>query len=294
MTLPKNIFLLVVLLVSLIFAEGEDKPRKCIMVFGTHADDVEQMAGGTFAKFIADGYQGIYVCVENNLSGNRIEKIPGNWDYEKREPTLAITGSPKMYQVDALETSQLRQEEALRAAKVFGAQTVFLNFVEPELSLGRFMAIYGTGEYIKYNPPGRMHTGISTRTTEDVNVIVELLKKYKPEIVIIHSLGGEKFDHAESSYLVYLAFKKAVSQNIGVGRLWMRINGWMLDPDAQNTGTGKPDVRIDITNNARIKYEAYSKHVSQKGSVNIDQIIKNLMTPEGIFEEFITVLDNTK
>lgn len=35
------------------------------MVFGAHADDVEILAGGTFAKYIADGYEGVYVCVRS-------------------------------------------------------------------------------------------------------------------------------------------------------------------------------------------------------------------------------------
>lgn len=49
-------------------AACQTKPRKCIMVFGAHADDVESMAGGTFAKYIAEGYEGVYVCVINNTA----------------------------------------------------------------------------------------------------------------------------------------------------------------------------------------------------------------------------------
>jgi hypothetical protein len=60
---------------NLIIARGKEKPRKCIMVFGAHADDVESMAGGTFARYIADGYEGIYVCVTNNTAGCSIESL---------------------------------------------------------------------------------------------------------------------------------------------------------------------------------------------------------------------------
>ncbi len=94
----------------------------CILVFGSHADDVEQMAGGTFAKYISEGYQGVYVCAMNNLSGNRIEKFQGNWDFETDRLTSEVTSSPKMYQVGALETMQIRKEEALQAYKVLGAE----------------------------------------------------------------------------------------------------------------------------------------------------------------------------
>ena len=54
------------------FSQANNKPEKCILVFGSHADDVEEIAGGTFAKYIAEGYKGVYVCVMNNLSGNQI------------------------------------------------------------------------------------------------------------------------------------------------------------------------------------------------------------------------------
>ena len=270
------------------------KPEKCILVFGSHADDVEEIAGGTFAKYISQGYRGIYVCVMNNLSGNQIEKVPGNWDFIKGELTGSITKSPKEYQVDALETSQIREEEAIAAAKVFGAETVFLNFCEPEIWLGRKLIIYGTDEFLRYNPPGRKHVSLATRYSVDVNVVVDLLKKYKPEIVIIHTLGGEKLDHGESAYLMYLAFKKAISQKIPVGKLWMARYGWVTDPLALENGRGVADIKIDTKKYQNVRIEAWDKHVSQNGgNVKRDFLTRH---PEynRDFEDFITVLDNTK
>jgi len=283
------------LILSILFlgipAQGQVEPRKCILVFGSHADDVEQMAGGTFARYISEGYQGVYVCVMNNLSGNRIEKFPGNWDFETDELTSAVTHSPKMYQVGGLETMQIRKEEALAGAGILGAEAVFLDFCEPEIWLGRELIIYGTEEYINYNPPGRRHVSIATRYSEDVNIVVELLRKYQPEITIIHTLGGEKLDHGGSAYLMYLAFKKAISRDVPVGELWMRSRGWLLDDDAQNSGRGRPDIRIDIKDFGMIKYEALGQHVSQKGIVNIENEINKHKHPDGSFEEFITVLN---
>ncbi len=43
------------------------------------------------------------------------------------------------------------------------------------------------------------------------NVVYELLQQYEPEIVITHTLGGEKLDHEGTAYMVYLAFKKAMT-----------------------------------------------------------------------------------
>jgi LmbE family N-acetylglucosaminyl deacetylase len=292
-------FLLCVLLLTIvssniIIARGGDKPRKCILVFGAHADDVEGMAGGTLAKYIAEGYQGIYVCVTNNLAGNQIEKFPGNWDFGTGKLTAAITLSPKMYQVEALETMQIRREEALQAAKVFGAEPVFLYFCEPEFWMGRKLIIYGSEEFIKFSPPGRRQISLATRYSEDVNFVVALLQKYQPEITIMHTPGGEKLDHGESGYMMYLAFKKAIAQGIPVGKLWTPSRGWLADSVAQQSGRGKPDVRIDVRNYLKTEYAAWSKHISQNGG----EIEKNvgLRRParDRSFEEFITILDNTK
>jgi hypothetical protein len=57
--------------------------------------------------------------------------------------------------------------------------------------MGRKVIIYGTQDFLNYNPPGRRQINLATRYSEDVNVVYELLKKYEPEIVITHTLGGK-------------------------------------------------------------------------------------------------------
>jgi LmbE family N-acetylglucosaminyl deacetylase len=276
------------------YGGGSEKPRKCIMVVGAHADDVEGMAGGTFAKYIADGYQGIYVCITNNTAGNQIEKVPGKWDFGKDRLVPDPKSSPKRYPVEGLETMQIRQDEARQAAEVFGAVPVFLNFCEPEIFLGRKLVIYGSREFLDYDPPGRKIVSLGTRYSEDINLVVELLKKYQPEITIIHTPGGEKTDHEDSGLLVYLAFKKAIANGINVGQLWTRPRGWLADAEAIKSGRGKPDVKIDVREYRAKHYGAWNKHVSQNGG----DIEKELMGRASPFdrdsEQFIVVLDNTK
>src|SRR6478752_3178616 len=99
-------FLFILLSFNIISAQENNKPRKCILVFGAHADDVESIAGGTFAKYIAMGYEGIYVGAINNLAGCNLERTP----YFKG-PLFTISNSSNKYLVDALETSQIREEE---------------------------------------------------------------------------------------------------------------------------------------------------------------------------------------
>jgi LmbE family N-acetylglucosaminyl deacetylase len=286
--IPLLIVFLGIIQTSFFIVQGQGKPRKCIMVFGAHADDVDEIAGGTFAKYISMGYEGVYVCVTNNLAGCNIERTP-----YFEGPNFTVSNSPLEYPVGGLETRQIRSEEALQAAKVYGAVAVFLDFCEPEIYLGRKLIIYATEDFMNYNPPGRRQINLATRYSEDVDVVVDLLKKYQPEIVITHTLGGEKLDHEGTAYMMYLAFTRAMDKNIPVGKLWMTVNGWLLDKDAQRNGRGKPDVHIDVKDYLKTKYEALNKHISQNGGFGREYVTENETQPKEVIEEFITVLDNT-
>jgi len=268
---------------------AQDKPEKCIMVIGAHADDVESIAGGTLAKYIAMGYKGIYVGTINNLAGCSLERTP----YFNGAPKFTSSASPNQYPVDALETSQIREEEALQAAAVFGATPVFLNFVEPWFSMGRKQIDYGTPQYDQFSPPGKRLISIATIVAIDVESVCELLRKYRPEIVITHTLGGEKLDHGNTAYLVYLEFKKMIKEKVPVGKLWMPVRGWLADDYAQQSGIGKPDVLIDVRDFLKIKYAAYDKHVSQNGGFGRAYVLSNRKpTYNDEVEEFITIMDN--
>lgn len=275
---------------NLIFSGGKNKSRKCIMVFGAHADDVDEIAGGTLAKYMLNGYEGIYVCVTNNTAGCNLERAPG----DKWGPNLTISNSPKKYPVGALETIQIRQEEAKTAAAVYGATPVFLNFRETWFWQGRKECYIGSDEFHQYQPPGRQIVSVATRLSKDINIVYNLLKEYKPEIVIIHTLGGEKHDHGNSAYIMYQAFIKAIDQKIPVGKLWMTVNGWLLNKESKNNTRGMPDIRIDVKDYLQTKYMALDKHVSQNGGFGQNYVKKNNVQPKEIFEEFISVINNTE
>ena len=87
---------------------------------------------------------------------------------------------------------------------------------------------------------------------------------------------------------------RAIDRNIPVGKLWMTVNGWLLDDFSQKNGRGKPDVHVDVKKFLAIKYEALNKHVSQNGGFGRDYVIRNQTQPKEVIEEFITVIDNTK
>lgn len=265
------------------------KPQKCILVFGAHADDVDEIAGGTFARYTSMGYKGVYVSVTNNLAGCNIERTP-----YFNGPRFTVSSSQLKYPVDGLETNQIRSEEAKAAAAVYGATPVFLDFSEPEVYFGRKVIIYGTQDFLDYNAPGRRQINLATRYSDDVNLVVDLLAEYEPEIVIIHPLGGDKLDHEGSAYMMYLAFKKAMDKGIPVGKLWMDVDGWMKDKPAVLSGRGKPDIQIDVKDYLKIKYEALNKHVSQNGGFGRQYVQDNGTQAKEVIEEFMTVIDNMK
>jgi LmbE family N-acetylglucosaminyl deacetylase len=286
-----GLFILLIL-IGINNANGDERkePRKCIMVFGAHADDVDEIAGGTFAKYIDNGYEGIYVCVTNNSAGCLIERAPGDrWGKD-----FTVSNSPQTYPVGALETIQIRNEEARRAAKVFGAIPVFLDFRETWYWQGRKRCYIGTEEFHQYQPPGRQIVSVATRLAEDIDAVYQLLSQYQPEITIIHTLGGEKHDHGNSAYIMYQAFKKAMAEGIPVGKMWMTVNGWLLDDDAQNSERGMADVQIDVKDYLEKKYEALDMHLSQNGGYGQKYVKRNKVQPKEIVEEFITVIDNMK
>jgi LmbE family N-acetylglucosaminyl deacetylase len=285
-----NIVLLALISVVSVYAGRPDKPRKCIMVFGAHADDVEPMAGGTFARYISEGYEGIYVCVINNFAGCGIESVGGGTTPPRgvTGPLFSISNSPQSYPVDALETIQIRQEEAKSAAAVFHAIPVFLDFREGFIWQGRKRCNFGSDEYHQFQPPGRQVVSLAEEESGNVDYLVDLLREYSPEIVITHTLGGDKHDHGNSAYIIYLAFKEAMEKGAAVGQLWMKPKGWLLDDEAKAKGRGEANIQIDVKEYIDIKYEALNKHVSQKG------IPRKQTRPEEITEEFICVLDNIK
>lgn len=272
----------------LIMAQETGKPRKCILVFGAHADDVDEIAGGTFARYIANGYEGIYVCITNNTAGCNLERTP----YFDQGPDFTISGAPGIFPAGGLETIQIREEEARAAAAVYGAVPVFLSFRETWFWQGRKPCPIGSDEFHEYQPPGRQIVSVASRNSEDINIVVELLEKYQPEIVITHTLGGEKHDHGNGAYLMYLAFKKAIDGGIPVGKLWMTVNGWLLDQYSQENGRGVPDIQVEVTDFLNVKYEALNKHVSQNGGYGRDYVTKNETQPREVVEEFITVIEN--
>src|SRR5438128_224547 len=80
----------------------EKSTSKCLIALGAHADDIDLRAGATLAKYVAEGYTIVYGVV-----------------------TTSASGIPNMSPNEAIK---IRQKEAENAAKLYGAEPLFLNF----------------------------------------------------------------------------------------------------------------------------------------------------------------------
>ena len=65
-----------------------------------------------------------------------------------------------------------------------------------------------------------------------------------------------------------------------------------LITEAQKRDRGKPDVRINVKDYLKIKYEAFNKHVSQNGGFGREYVLDNKTQPLEIVEDY-NVLDYT-
>lgn len=254
--------------------------RKCMMVIGAHADDVEgPLAGGTLAKYKDDGYELVYVMSTNNAAGCLLNRsLEGDTGFTEKPV-------PHDYPVSALETIEIRNKEALDAAAFYGAQPVFLNFQESQFwPAYREVVNVGDPFYYQYAPPGRNVVSVSTRFSDAVGAVAGLLAKHRPEIVITHMTGGEKHDHGNTGYLVYLAFEKAMEKG-AVGQLWMTPRGWVAGP-AWSKRLAPYVKAVDVTPYVAHRHRALHIHVSQQGH-------EKLVVEPGkrYFERFLIVLD---
>ncbi|MFB3826285.1 MAG: PIG-L deacetylase family protein [Bryobacteraceae bacterium] len=236
-----------------------------VMVVGAHCDDVELQMGGTLALLLRQGWKGVYVITTNNTAGNQMSAG---------------------FQVDGLETIQVRQEEGRRAAAVFGLEPHYLNLHEPVIYLGRKHTTMEDPEWGVYNVPGN---GSVTSSPEGkgLEMMTALLERYEPDLVIAHLLS-DKAEHGQTGDLVYRAFKRAAAKGTRVGQFWMPVGRFLHYFQRVRL---KPDVSIDVTGDSPLVWQALQHHVSQNAAGMTG------MKPQPgkrRFEHFIVIVDNTK
>lgn len=252
-----------------------------IMAIGAHADDVEYYAGGVFAKLIREGWKGIYVCATNNTAGCQLDTYspsrPGGY--------LNIQKTSGPFPVDALETIQVRKEEARRAAAVLGAEPVFLDLHETFCWIGRRQVYMDHPWWGFYDAPGN---GMVTAAAAGPGLALttELIKKHEPDLVLTHILGDGNPEHGQTGDLAYRAFRRALAGGARLGQLWMSLRN---PPQYLAPAPARPDIAVDVAVYAPLNRRALAEHVSQNGGD-----AKYCPREGQCYEYYLLIVDATK
>ena len=238
--------------------------KKTIMVVGAHADDVEILAGGTLARYIADGYKGYYVLVTNSNSGY----CPGLKKEKGRAPhSEPFDSSEKMVKI--------RRQEAIEASKVFGAEIRELNFKEHNFTRenGQRLSvdIQPFPELEGKKISGREPIVAACAMDKYIGEFAGIICEAEPEIIITHTPDVCP-THYAAMLLTYRAFQ-AASRKIKLGGLYIRTTIEISRLGLLSLGI-QPDFFVDVSDYISIAEKAINKHVSQGGHIDWVPVLK--------------------
>ena len=216
--------------------------KKAIMVVGAHGDDIEIRAGGTLAKYTAEGYKGYYVQTTRSNSGFNCLKDGGSYDYSEKIATM-------------------RLKEMQAAADVFGAELLLMDFKEHMYTMADGTHLYpDIREFPEIKGKavsGREPIVVACRIQEYVDELADRMVEAEPEIVITHAPDMNP-DHYCTMLLTYQAFE-AAAMRVSLGALHVRTYGREI---VGALGI-QPDLLVDVSDYAEVAAEAINKHVSQ-------------------------------
>ena len=229
--------------------------QPCIAAILAHADDLELECAGTFAKYIAQGYKGIYGVL--SLCNSGWNKDSGKGGYS---PSKGII--PR------------RHAEAEAAAKVFGAEIFKMDLMENIYtnSQGEITALsFSRQGYRGEDPPdGGVPLAVAAGAGctgffrgDSIDRVADVLIRNEPDIVICQGIDTNNPDHFAASLIVYKAHRKA-SQSVEIGPLYMSYgDDCYVRKD--------PDWIVDVTGHEEVAEKALCCHKSQGGPAMVEK-----------------------
>jgi LmbE family N-acetylglucosaminyl deacetylase len=199
-----------------------------ILAFGAHPDDIEFGCGGTVRKLIEMGWSAVHVCVTSGEAGSStIDRA-----------TLAAT----------------REQEALRAAEVLGAERVHF-----------LRAADGLTQYLR----------------DHKIAVINLIREVRPDILFVHASSDQFPDHRLIHELVMGAVAGAAGpwyqESIGKPHLADTILGYEVWHPLNTF-----QLSVDITTTLERKLAALRCHQSQIAATHYDEASLGLARYRGV------------
>jgi len=225
--------------------------KKTICMIMAHADDIEYSAGGTLARYIADGYRALYGVMSRCNSG---------W---------TVTAEKGGHYVPSLEIIPRRRAEAEAAAALFGVELYYGDLLEN-------CYVQRDGTYLTVNfagwpgpdddvPKGApFAVGQGTGDWPDSPVVQELadlLIKWEPELVVGQQFQNKNPDHFCAAMILHTAYQMA-RVKVEIGPFWVPVSA---RGDADRFPPLTANRFVDVTGHEETCLRALACHQSQGG-----------------------------
>lgn len=222
---------------------GSDRP--VLVAVCAHADDAELNAGGTLAKWVADGGEVRVVMMTNNCSGDLIP-ADGNETRKIRRPPA--------------ETSRTRHREQEAAAGLIGAKVRYLNYWQRHYWNGDRAVDVGYDADALYPDtlPRELCILIACNDAEHIARLGRLLADMRPSLVLTQTPLDVDPEHHAVAAMVWSAFRATPSLKAVPLRFWTPSSGspgGLVDPHY--------DRIEDITDHYDMKVRLCAAHASQ-------------------------------
>ena len=228
--------------------------KQSICMIMCHADDIEYSAGGTLAKYIADGYRALYGVLSRCNSGYTVTPEKGG------------------HYVSSLEIVPQRRAEAEAAAKLFGAEFYYNDLLENCYTLrdGRPITPSFTGAGKEGVPEDDIPEGVPIFVAAGagdwkqhpiISDVADLLVEWEPELVVGQAVQNGNPDHFAAALIVAKAWRIA-KDKADIGPYWTPVTsssrGFVFPPLT-------PNRFVDITGHEERALKALACHRCQGG-----------------------------
>ena len=235
-----------------------------LVAVAAHADDAELNAGGTLAKWAAEGGRVHIVMATNNCSGSVIPP-----DRDERAAR----------RLPPLETMAIRRREQEAAAALIGATVHYLDYPQRHYWDGSKPVTIGYGMIpplpsSSANPQSAIRDPqlppllIAFQQPEHVRRVADLLVGLKPDLVITQGVLDLDPEHHAVASMVWQAFRQAGRALEGVPlRFWTpgsSCQDGMFDPGYDHIE--------DISDHFARKLDLCLCHASQMTQVRLDMV----------------------